>query len=135
VGAGVPEIEQFLLAYADALAAADDERVADMWELPALVMSDDGTHLVTERREVVELSSTAAAQYRDAGITSTRPEHLAVEHLSDRISSADVRWLGVDADGRPTAHRELSTYLLRTGDDGRIRIQVALARPSRIPVD
>ena len=104
-----------------------------MWELPALVMSDEGTHLVTDRAEVVDFFSAAAAQYRDSGIAATRPEHLAVEHLGERISSADVRWLGIDADGRPTAHRELSTYLLRTGEDGRIRIQVALARPSRIP--
>ena len=57
MGASVPEIEQFLLEYADALATADGERAADMWELPALVMSDDGTHLVTERRQVVEFFS------------------------------------------------------------------------------
>ena len=135
MGAGVPEIERFLLEYADALAAADGERVADLWELPALVMSDEGTHLVTERREVVEFFSAAATQYREVGIASTRPEHLAVEHLSDRLTSADVRWLGIDAEGRPTEHRELSTYLLRTGEDGRLRIQVAVARPSRIPAD
>lgn len=135
MGAGVPEIEQFLLEYADALATADGERAADMWELPALVMSDDGTHLVTERRQVVEFFSGAAAQYRDVGIASTRPEHLAVEHLGERLSSADVRWLGIDAAGRPTEHRELSTYVLRTGDDGQLRIQVAVARPSRIPAD
>jgi ketosteroid isomerase-like protein len=135
VGADVAQIEQFLLAYADALAAGDGERVADMWELPALVMSDAGTRLVTERAEVVAFFGQAAEQYRSSGITTTRPEHLAVEHLGERISSADVRWVGVDPDGRVTPYRELSTYLLRTGDDGRIRIQVALARPSRLPAD
>ena len=135
VGADVPQIERFLLAYADALAEGDGERVADMWELPALVMSDEGTRLVAERAEVVEFFSHAAEQYRGAGIATTRPEHLAVEHLGDRISSADVRWIGVDPDGRSTNYRELSTYLLRTGEDGRVRIQVALARPSRIPAD
>ena len=98
-------------------------------------MSDEGTLLVAERAQVVEFFGHAAEQYRGSGIATTRPEHLAVEHLGERISSADVRWVGVDPDGRATSYRELSTYLLRTGDDGRVRIQVAVARPSRIPAD
>jgi hypothetical protein len=99
------------------------------------VMSDEGTRLIAERAELVEHFAGAAERYRGSGIATTRPEHLAVEHLGERLSSADVRWIGIDSEGRGTDHRELSTYLLRIGDDGRIRIQVAIARPSRIPAD
>ena len=132
---GIPldRIERFLGEYAEALSSADTERIVEMWELPSMVLSDQGALVVDRAEQVTQFFSAAPEQYRAVGIVATAAEHLAVEQLSDRICSADVRWVGLDAHGRPTEHRELSTYLLRLGDDDAIRIQVALQRPSRIP--
>jgi ketosteroid isomerase-like protein len=135
VGASAPEIERFLVAYAEAVSAGDGEAVAEMYELPALVLSDDGSIPVTSRDQVVEFFSAAPEQYREVGIVATRAEAVAIEQLSDELCTADVRWLGIDAEGRATNHRELATYLLRRRDDGSVRIQVAISRPSLIPRD
>ena len=133
MGAGIEEIEQFLLAYGEALGAGDGDAVARLWQVPALVVSDQGSIAVTSSEQVAEFFSRAPAQYHEVGIVATRAEAVAIEQLSDQLCTVDVRWVGIDADGRPTEHRELSTYLLRRDADGTVRVQVAIARPSRIP--
>lgn len=129
------EIERFLEAYGMAVSAGDGESVAEMWQLPALVLSDEGALAVSTREQVVDFFSQAPAQYRSLGIAATAAEAVAIEHLSDHLCSVNVRWLGIDASGSPTPHRELSSYVLRRGSEGTIRVQVAMSLPSRTPAD
>jgi len=133
VGASNIEVEQFLVAYGDALSAGDGAALAGMYEIPGLVVSDQGSQPVSSPDQVAEFFAVAAAQYAEAGIAGTRPEYVAIEQLSEELCTADVRWIGVDADGRATAHKEYSMYVLRRGDDGAVRIQVAVIRSPEVP--
>ena len=131
------DVEQFLVAYGDALSAGDLDALADAYELPGLVMSDQGSQPVTDRQQVVDFFAAARAQYEEQGLAGTRPEHVSIEHLSEQLCTADVRWIGGDADGRATRYKEYSFYVLRQSvggpDDGTLRIQVAVIRPNDVP--
>ena len=69
----------------------------------------------------------AVASYRTQGRTSTIGEIISKESLTKNIVAIDVRWPSFDDQGRAKAV-EMSHYLLRVGDDGKPRIQVALTR-------
>ena len=133
VGATGPEAEAFVLAYGEALSRGDGDAVARMWELPALVLADGGAVAVGSAEQVAEFFAGQPAVYAESGIHATRAVSVAVEQLSDELCSADVRWVGLDAEGNRTDHTELSTYVLRRDAGGTLRIQVAITRTSRIP--
>jgi ketosteroid isomerase-like protein len=45
-------LESFVEAYGKAISSSDLEGVADSWEVPALVLSDDGPTVVNAKEEV-----------------------------------------------------------------------------------
>jgi hypothetical protein len=120
-------LESFVDAYGKALSAGEMDLVADSWEIPALVLSDQGAVVVNAKQEVIEFFENAAASYRSQGRTSTIGEILSTEYLTKNIVAVDVRWPSFDDQGKAKAV-EMSHYLLRIGDDGKPRIQVALTR-------
>lgn len=131
------DVEQFLVGYGEALSTGDLEAIADAYELPALVMSDQGSQSVTDRQRIVDFFEAARGQYEQLGLAGTRPEHVSIEHLSEQLCTADVRWIGVDIEGRATRYKEYSFYVLRQAvggpHDGRLGIQVAVIRPNDVP--
>ncbi|CAN5454600.1 hypothetical protein BH10ACT3_BH10ACT3_18600 [soil metagenome] len=133
MGATAVEVEKFLVAYGDALSAVDGPTIASMYEIPGMVISDQGSVAISSPEQVAEFFTAAAAQYTDAGIAGTRPEYVSIEQLSEQICSADVRWIGVDAEGKATRYKEFASYLLRRSEDGTVRIQVAVIRPNDGP--
>jgi ketosteroid isomerase-like protein len=140
VGADAAVIERFLEDYGAALSAGDGEAIAGMWDVPALVVSDDGAGdgarvVLTTADETAEHFSDAPTAYRGAGIVAIRAEHVTIEQLSDRYCTAEVRWLGIGPDGAPTTYRERSMYLLRSTGERSVRIQMAMHLPSRLPAE
>ena len=133
MGASAERVEQFLLEYGEALSAVDGARIATMWEIPSLVLSDQGSVPVTDAAQVDRFFTAAAGQYLEAGLSGVRAEHVAIEQISDQLCSADVRWIGIETEGRATRYKEFSLYLLRQREDGSIRIQVAVMRPNDGP--
>ena len=120
-------LETFIEAYGKAISTGDLERAADSWEIPALVLSDQGTTVVNTREEVMGFFEKASASYKSQGRTSTIGEIISKEYLTKNIVALDVRWPSFDVEGKAKAV-EMSHYLLRIGDDGKPRIQVALTR-------
>ena len=120
-------VESFVEAYGRAISSSDLEGVADSWEVPALVLSDEGTTVVNTKEEVMGFFEKAAASYKSQGRTSTIGEIISMQHLTKNIVVLDVRWPSFDDEGKAKAV-EMSHYLLRIGDDGKPRIQVALTR-------
>lgn len=127
------DIERFLIAYGDALSAGDGARVASMHELPGLVLSDASSIPLTDRAQLADSVTAAAARFRDAGLSGVRPEYVAIEQLGDELCTADVRWIGVDTEGRASRHKEFALYVLRRSADGEVRIQVTVERPNDRP--
>jgi hypothetical protein len=115
---------------ASALAAGDATRVAELWDVPALVLADEGARAVDTRAEVEEFFRGSIAWYRESGTPLAVPTLERWGRISERVAWADVTWRGMDSSGVEKS-RELSHYLMRSGEEGVARVQVAMSRSER----
>ena len=121
------DLRAFFEDYGRALSRCDLAAIASAWEVPALVLSDQGSVAVESTEQIEAFFAAASQQYRDQGIVSTSPEIARVEWLSDLVAEVRVRWLRWAAEERRGA--EVSQYTLRLDSDRRPRIRVALMLP------
>lgn len=77
--------------------------------------------------QVESFFSQAVEWYHEQGVAATRPILEDVKILGERLAAVDVLWAALDKAGIEQAN-ERSHYLLRLGDDGQPRIQVALTK-------
>ena len=119
-------LQSMLENFARAFTRGDGKTAATCWEVPALIVADQGTKVVATLAEVEDFYGGAAKQYNDMGITDTRPEVQSVNWLTDKLASVHVRWPYLDAKGQARPESEASTYVMRIGDDGRPRINVVV---------
>ena len=122
-----PVVQEFLDEMAAALTSGDGKAAADLWSLPALIVTDAGVEPVDTVRQLEEMFGGAKEQYNARGITDTRGEIEDVEWLTEMIVRVDVRWPWLDKNGEEQGS-ESSSYVLRRGDDGRLRMHVAVMR-------
>jgi hypothetical protein len=119
-------VHNFLEDYGKALSAGDLPAIVNSWDVPALVLSDQGARMVSEAGEVEQFFAGAIEWYKAQGKVVTRPGAVEIKRLSDRLVSVDVIWSVLDSNGTeiPGEH---SYYILNISDDGQPRIQVAIA--------
>jgi hypothetical protein len=119
-------VRRFLDGYGQALSAGDLPAIANCWDVPALVLSDQGARAVIESAEVEQFFAGAVEWYKAQGLVATRPSSAEIKRLSERLVSVEARWSVIDATGeeRPGEH---SNYILSISDDGQPRIRVAIA--------
>lgn len=111
-------IRDMLQRFARAFTTGDGEGAAQCWEVPALVIADDGSRAISTRGEVAGFFGGAAQQYTSRGITGTRPDVQRVEWHTAKLASVTVRWPYLDAQGRELPQSESSTYVVRIGNEG-----------------
>ena len=119
-------VRAYFDGYARALTAGDAATIASLWEAPALVLSDEGSHAVESQNEVRAFFSGAKERYNAHGIVETRAHLLALSWPTERIAIARVRWPLLDEDGNELGE-ESTTYTLRRDDNGKLRVRVAVA--------
>jgi len=119
-------LQSMLEAFAKAFTQGDGKAAAVCWEVPALIVTDQGSKAVATLGEVEDFYGGAAKQYNDMGITGTRPEIQSVTWLTERLAAVQVRWPYLDAQGQARPDSEASSYVMRIGDDGRPRITVVV---------
>jgi hypothetical protein len=119
-------VRSFLEGYGQALSAGDLPAIANCWELPALVLSDQGARAVIETTEIEQFFASAVEWYHAQGLVATKPSSVVINKLSERLVSVDARWSQIDTSGveRPSEH---SLYILSISDDGQPHIRVAIA--------
>ena len=110
-----------------ALSAGDLRGVSICWEVPAVILSDEGAAVLAEANQIEKLFAGATEWYRSQGLVSTKPELERVDMLSEKLASVDVRWPAFDGSGQEKSS-ERSHYILQIGQDGQVRIRVALTR-------
>ena len=120
-------IERFIETYGRALSSGVLEAIADCWVTPALVMTETGAIAVVGKEDVMGFFEQVVASYRASGQTSTVGEIINEAYLTKNVVAVDVRWPTFD-DAGTTKKVEMAHYLVRIGDDGKARIQVALNR-------
>ncbi|HEY8947037.1 MAG TPA: hypothetical protein VIM73_22490 [Polyangiaceae bacterium] len=129
-GRTTEEVQALLDRFARALTAGDGEAAADLWEAPAFVIGDTGTHPVGSRDEVVQFFSGAREQYNSLGIIETRAEIVDLEWISDNLLVVRVRWPHLDAQGRERGE-ESSSYTMMRDANGALKIRVVLMRGAK----
>jgi hypothetical protein len=120
------QIQGMLERFAKAFTSGDGKGAAKCWEVPALVVSDQGNKAVAALSEVEAFFGGAAEQYNSRGIHGTRPEIQELTWFTDRLVAVRSRWPYLDAAGAEVGGAESSTYLARFGDDDEPRISVAI---------
>ena len=124
---GESQVRGFLERLGRAVSSGDLQAISSCWDVPALVLSDDGATAVASIESIEAFFARAVESYHSRELVSTRPVLEGLELLSERLAAVDVRWLAFDAVGIERAS-ERSRYILRLGDDGEPRIRVALTR-------
>jgi hypothetical protein len=120
-------VHDALARIGSALSAADATAVAALWDVPGLVLADQGARPIASREEVRAFFEASIRSYREKGTPTAIPEIDDIVWVTDRIAAVRVDWIGADAGGAART-RESSFYLMRVGDDGVARIQVAMSR-------
>lgn len=92
-----------------------------------MILSDEGAAVLAEANQIENLFAGATEWYRSQGLVSTKPELERVDMLSEKLASVDVRWPAFDGSGQEKSS-ERSHYILQIGQDGQVRIRVALTR-------
>jgi hypothetical protein len=120
----------FLVRYGQALSTGGLRGISSCWEVPALVLSDQGAIAVSEATEIEAFFGQAVEWYHSQGLVETKPQLERVELMGERLASVDVRWSALDEAGEEKAH-EHSRYVTLLGDDGEPRIRVAFGEALR----
>lgn len=118
-------VQSMLEKFAKAFTRSDGKAAAECWEVPALIVADQGTKAVATLAEVEDFYGGAAKQYNDMGITDTRPEIQSITWMTDQLATVHVRWPYLDAEGKRRPETESSTYVMRF-DAGQPKINVAV---------
>jgi len=114
-------VRAMLQRFARAFTSGDGPGSAACWEVPALVVADEGTRAVSALDEVAAFFGGAAKQYHAQGVTGTRVDVQHVDWHTSRLASVTVRWPWLDAQGAEVGRAESSVYLVRlTGDEAKI---------------
>lgn len=121
------EVQRFLDLLARALTSGDGEAVAAMYDVPAMIISDEGVIAVSSTAHIAKFFGDAHAQYAANGVVDTRADLQDLERIGARILVATVRWPHLDANHKEVAS-ESSDYTLRRDDEGRLRIRSVLMR-------
>ncbi|HYD87046.1 MAG TPA: hypothetical protein VEA80_06205 [Vitreimonas sp.] len=115
-------VVDFLEMFALSLTEGATEAIAQMWETPALVISDEDVRAIGEREELLELFAGAREHYNSAGVTDTRPEVIRLDEITDKVVMVRVRWPWLDDEGNELG-AECSTYTLRQSAAGDWKIR------------
>lgn len=118
-------IVRLLERYGRALSTGEAGAIVRCWEVPALVLGDEGAIAVMEPGQIETFFARAGAEYQAQGLASTRPELERIEILTATLAAIDVRWPAFDASGHEKSS-ERSHYIVQLGKDGEVRIRVAL---------
>lgn len=111
-------VRAMLQRFAQAFTTGDGAGAAACWEVPALVVSDEGSRAVSSAGEVAAFFGGAQDQYHQQGVTGTRPEVEGMAWHTGRLASVTVRWPYLDAQGRDVGRAESSVYVVRVGEGG-----------------
>jgi hypothetical protein len=122
---GEDQIQELLERLGKALSTGEVSTIPHCWEVPALVLHDEGAVAVSSAGEIEGFFTKATEWYHSRGLVATRPEVERIEALSERLAAVDVRWPAFDKAGVERAS-ERSHYILQLGKDGQPRIRVAM---------
>jgi hypothetical protein len=124
-------IKDFFDEYAKALLSYSAENIAQCYQTPLAVYSDQGIRLVDDTSDVVAFWKEAVKPYQGMGIANSSPKILSQELLSETISTAKVSWSNTDAFGKVVATETNFYVLVKDHDEWKIRGLILMTKPGR----
>jgi hypothetical protein len=121
------EIQDLLARIAHAITRGDGKTVAELWDVPATIISDDGVMVISHLDQLEPMFSSVKSQYEARGVVETRGDIHRLTRISERLFVVEIRWPQFDAKGREVG-AETSDYTLRRDDAGKLRIRSVLMR-------
>ncbi|MCA5893507.1 hypothetical protein LEP48_09095 [Isoptericola sp. NEAU-Y5] len=115
-GYDLDALQRFLAEYGFAVGAGDHEELTSRFNLPALVVGQDSSTLVSSPEEVLALSRDRPGADRARDAVATVPEVVSIEEVGWGLLWVDVRWSYRDEYAAETT-AERYRYLLRRGRD------------------
>ena len=106
-------IRTMLQRFARAFTGGDGPGAAACWEVPALVVHDEGNRGVATLDEVAGFFGGAKEQYNKDGIAGTRPDVQSIVWHTPKLASVTVQWPYLDAQGKEIGRSESSVYVVR----------------------
>ena len=88
-------IRDSLAKIGHALSTNDAQGVAEVWDVPGLVLADQGAWQVGSREEVREFFEASIRAYHEKGTPNAAPEIDWIAWISDRIAAVLVDWLAM----------------------------------------
>ena len=110
------DLRAFFEDYGRALSRCDLPAIAAAWEVPALVLADQGSVAVESSEQIQTFFGAAAQQYRDQGILSTTPQIARVEWVSELVAEVRVHWLRWAAEEAEGAWNRQNTSSVSTAN-------------------
>ena len=95
------QINNFFEIYATALERFDTKGMANLYNIPCTMMSDDATTLFNDAGKLEGFFNMGATFYRQFGIAKVRPEVWNRRHLTERIANVKVNWQYYDKADKP----------------------------------
>jgi hypothetical protein len=127
------EVRAFLVDYGAALGRSDLAAVTAAWQVPAMILADQGARLVSEAAAITQFFGAAVPWYRSQGLMGVHLAEARIEPLGERLVEVDARWAAYGADGAPRPDGdEHSRYILYQDDEGKLRFLVAIGIKDRV---
>jgi hypothetical protein len=123
-------VQDYLDRFAVAMTSGDSRTLAQLWEVPAFVIDKERALSVQSLTDVEQFFAGSKAMYNARGITSTRAEIQDLDVIDDDLVMVRVRWPYLDENGDEHG-AESSTYTLKRGEDGQLKMRVATMRGAR----
>ena len=108
--------------------AGDLKAISGCYAVPSLVLSDTGSIPIAAREEVEADFGGAAEHYRTQGLVAAWSALVALEALSERLVSVDVRWDYLGERGR-SARQNGYRHVLRLEEGASPKIHVVIGAP------
>lgn len=118
-------VQDFLEAFALAVSEGNAGALAEMWETPGFVLSQEFAYTLDDDDAIAELYAESRERYNSRGVTHTRPQIVRLDEITDRLVCVRVRWPWLDSDDIEMG-ADVATYTLRVGEDGDWKIRVVL---------
>lgn len=124
-------IKDFFDEYAKALLSYSAENIAQCYQTPLAVYSDQGIRLVDGPSDVIAFWKEAVKSYKGMSISNSSPKILAQEQLSDTITTAKVSWSNMDGSGKVVATETNFYVLVKDRDEWKIRGLILMTKAAR----
>lgn len=127
-------VERFVGAYASDLAFGDGDRIADNYDVPALLVMTPGQPgiAVTDRAELAKRFSKASSLYREHGFGDPVGTISRTEAVTDTVVLAWVNWDYRDTGGQPIYDADYVYALRDDGDRLLIASVFSINEPERL---